>query len=245
MPRDRHVNRALQLQRDPSLPPSLALDPGNCPIMRPDGAMKERLGGHEPPLPRCPGGGCPVLAFFADARAAGAAVELDVGSGYGRFARAHAAANPDIRLLALEQDEARVARCDVASRREGLRNVGWLAGEARYALEYCIPPEAVSAVYVLFPDPWPKDRHAHNRIFRKGNVDLLWRVLVPGGTLNASTDNADYFAQMLATMADDARFERIDPMVRPEAEKTDFELKFLGQGKTVNSASWRRLRPSC
>ena len=240
MPRDRHVNRALQLQRDPTLPPTLALDPGLCPILRPDHAMKERLGRHEPPLPRCPGGACPVLAFFAAARADGAPVELDVGSGYGRFARAHAAAHPNLRLLALEQDEARVARCDVASRREGIRNVAWLACEARHALEYCVPAGAVSAAYVLFPDPWPKDRHAHNRIFRRENIGLFWRVLSPGGVLNASTDNPDYFGQMLEAMADDERFERTAPAPRPPEERTDFECKFLGQGKTVYSASWRR-----
>lgn len=241
MPRDRHVNRALLLQRDPSLPPSLALDPGVCPILRPCRAMKERLERHCAPLPQCPGGACAVRAFLDAAGAAGAAVEIDVGAGYGRFSRGHAAANPDVRLFAVEQDEARVARTDVAARRMGLRNIGYLAGEARYALEYCVRPGTVRAVFVLFPDPWPKDRHARNRFFRPANVELVHRALCVGGILHAATDNAAYFAQMLEVMSGDRRFEPAPPYERGDDERTDFERKFLSQGKTVNLASWRKV----
>lgn len=239
MPRDRHVFRALELQRDPSLPPTLELDPGACPILRADGAMKERIERRDAPLPACDPA-CPVRAFFAAAREAGAAVELDVGAGYGRFGRARAAAHPEIRLLGIEQEGARVARSDVIARRAGLRNLAYLVGEARHALEFCVPPESVAAVHVLFPDPWPKDRHARNRFFRPANVELVWRLLRRGGVLDAATDNETYFAQMLAVMGADGRFESVPPPERPEAEKTDFELKFLGQGRAVRAAAWRK-----
>ena len=64
MPRDHNVRRALALQRDPSLPPSLELAEGLCPILRPDVPMRVRLERHEPPLPVCPGGACAVRRFF-------------------------------------------------------------------------------------------------------------------------------------------------------------------------------------
>lgn len=239
MPRDRHVFRALRLQRDPSLPPTLELDPGACPVMRADGPMKERLERRlEPPPPCDPA--CPVRAFFAAARAAGADVELDVGAGYGRFGRGRAAAHPELRILGIEQEGARVARSDVIARRAGIRNLAYLVGEARYALEFCVPPESVAAVHVLFPDPWPKDRHARNRFFRAPNLELVHRLLRPGGFLHAATDDETYFARMLETAGADARFERVPPPVRPPEEKTDFELKFEGRGRTVFAASWRK-----
>lgn len=242
MPRDRHIRRALELQRDPSLPPTLELDPGACPILRADGAGKERLERREEPPPACDPA-CPVRAFFAAARDAGAAVELDVGAGYGRFGRGRAAAHPELRILGIEQEGARVARSDVIARKAGLRNLAYLVGEARYALEFCVPPESVAAVHVLFPDPWPKDRHARNRFFRAPTVALVHRLLRNGGFLHAATDDETYFAQMVATMGADARFEAVPPPVRPDAEKTDFELKFLGQGKRVLAASWRKRPP--
>lgn len=237
MPRDRNVRRALELQDDPSLPPSLQLREGLCPILLPDKEMKIRLERHDDP-PVCPGG-CAIRRFFENAKRDGVSVELDVGCGYGRFSRGHAAANPGIRLLGIEQDDARVARTDVTARRAGITNLAYVVGEARYALEYCIPPASVSAVFLLFSDPWPKDRHARNRLFRKANIDLIVRLLVPGGFLHAATDNGTYFAQMLETMDGDSRFESVAPYERGENEKTDFELKFLAQGKTVNAASWR------
>lgn len=201
--------------------------------------MKERLERHEEPLPRCPGG-CAVRRFFECAAAEGAAVELDVGSGYGRFSRGRAAAHPDIRLLAIEQESARVARSDVIARRAGIRNVAYLVAEMRYALEWCIPPESVSAVFVLFPDPWPKDRHARNRFFRAPNVELVHRILLPGGFLHAATDDAAYFAQTLDVMRDDPRFEPVPPPVRGEDERTDFERKFADLGRAILAASWRK-----
>lgn len=241
MPRDRHVSRALAVQRDPSLPPSLELAEGLCPVLRPDDAMKERLSRHVPPLPVCPGGACAVRAFFEAARADGAPVELDLGCGYGRFSRAHAALHPEIRVLGIEQEEARVARTDVAARRAGLRNVSYLAGNARHALEYCVPPGSVSAAFVLFPDPWPKARHERNRLFREDFPELVLRVLARGGVLHAATDDPDYFAQMRAIAGAEPRFRETEPYVRGDDEKTDFELKFLGQGKRVCAASWEKL----
>lgn len=241
MPRDHHVGRALALQRDPSLPPSLERTEGLCPILRPDVPMRIRLERHEPPLPVCPGGACSVRRFFEEAARDGAEVELDVGAGYGRFARGHAAAHPEIRLLAIEQEEARIARMDVAARRQGLTNVAFLNAQARYVLEYCVPPGSVSAAHLLFPDPWPKDRHARNRLFRRPNVDLFHRLLRTGGVLHAATDNGPYFEQMLEVMRGDDRFEPVPPPVRLPDEQTDFERKFIEQGKTVLAASWRKV----
>jgi len=238
VPRDHHVRRALALQRDPSLPPSLELTDGLCAIARPDGAMKERIE-RRADLPACPGG-CAVRRFFERAAAEGADVELDVGAGYGRFGRAHAAANPGTRVLGIEQESARVARSDVIARRAGIRNVAYLVAEARYALEFCVPPDSVAAAFLLFPDPWPKDRHARNRLFRAPVVSLLHRALRRGGVLHAATDDEAYFGQMLEVMRGDDRFEPAPPYERGEDEKTDFEIKFLGQGRVVRAASWRK-----
>ena len=61
-----------------------------------------------------------------------------------------------------------------------------------------------------------------------------------GGVLHAATDDERYFAQMLDVMRGDDRFEPAPPYERGEDEKTDFEIKFLGQGRTVRAASWRK-----
>ena len=103
-----------------------------------------------------------------------------------------------------------------------------------------MPPASVAAVHVLFPDPWPKDRHARNRFFRAPNIELVHRLLRPGGVLRAATDNEVYFAQMRAVLGSDGRFEPVAAPPRPEAERTDFERKFLGQGKAVREAAWRK-----
>lgn len=243
MPRDRNIARALERQRDPSLPPSLELSCGSCPILNPAVPMRIRLEKHENPLPACPEPEvCPLRRFFAEAAERGAPVDLDIGAGYGSFSRARATLHPERRVLAIEQEAARVARSDVAARIAGILNLALLRAEMRWVLEYCIPQSSVAAAFVLFPDPWPKDRHARNRFFRLSNAALLHKVLAPGGVVNAATDDEPYFGQILETMANAPGFEPTAPESRSDAEKTDFERKFISQGKRVFEAAWRKTR---
>jgi tRNA (guanine-N7-)-methyltransferase len=51
--------------------------------------------------------------------------------------------------------------------------------------------ECLDGIYVLNPDPWHKKRHFKRRIIRGENLDVLARILKPGGTLIMSTDVLD------------------------------------------------------
>src|SRR5262249_3804186 len=47
----------------------------------------------------------------------------------------------------------------------------------------------VAAVHVYFPDPWPKTRHRHRRLFERQDLaDAIARVLVRGGAVHVATD---------------------------------------------------------
>jgi tRNA (guanine-N7-)-methyltransferase len=47
-------------------------------------------------------------------------------------------------------------------------------------------------VFILFPDPWPKERHKKRRIVSRETLDLLARAMRPGAELRLATDDADY-----------------------------------------------------
>ena len=59
-------------------------------------------------------------------------------------------------------------------------------------LSSVLPSEFAAAVHVYFPDPWPKARHQKRRLFDPETVDLVLRLLRPGGTLYFATDHLDY-----------------------------------------------------
>ena len=114
----------------------------------------------------------------------------------------------------------------------------------RIFLEFCIPPESLDEIYILFPDPWPRAKHEKNRIFAPANIALIHRAIRRGGVLHAATDHEAYFAHMLAVMSTEVSSSRFVPTPsppRPPDELTDFELKFLAKNMTINSATWRKI----
>ena len=55
------------------------------------------------------------------------------------------------------------------------------------------------------------------------------------------TGHREYFETVCAGFAEDARFERVEPMARPKEVWTEFETMFREQGLPIWSAAWRSL----
>ena len=47
-------------------------------------------------------------------------------------------------------------------------------------------------IFVLYPDPWPKARHAERRFINQNNLPELYRLLSPTGCLYVATDVVGY-----------------------------------------------------
>ena len=80
-----------------------------------------------------------------------------------------------------------------------IRNVRIHHGDALEVLAR-VPDEALSFVYLLHPDPWPKARHAKRRMMNDGPVDLFAAKLKPGGEFRFGTDHAVYVRHALMVM---------------------------------------------
>jgi len=80
-----------------------------------------------------------------------------------------------------------------------LGNVRIHHGDALEVLQR-VPDGALSFLYLLHPDPWPKARHAKRRMMNDGPVDLFARKLRPGGEFRFGTDHAIYLRHALMVM---------------------------------------------
>jgi tRNA (guanine-N7-)-methyltransferase len=167
-----------------------------------------------------------------------ARLEADVGCGKGRFLLARAAANPETAFLGIDRMLGRLRKIESAAARRGLENIRLLRCDAAYAVTYLLPARAMDAIYVFFPDPWPKARHHGHRLFSPSFLEALTRVLKPGGGVHVATDHLPYFEEIGAILEADARFETAPAFAPTEAERTDFELRFLGV-KPIGRGSWR------
>jgi tRNA (guanine-N7-)-methyltransferase len=63
-----------------------------------------------------------------------------------------------------------------------------------------IPDGALSFVYLLHPDPWPKARHAKRRMMNDGPLKLIAAKLKPGGEFRFGTDHPIYLRHALMVM---------------------------------------------
>jgi tRNA (guanine-N7-)-methyltransferase len=80
-----------------------------------------------------------------------------------------------------------------------LANVRIHMGDALEVLAR-IPDGALSFVYLLHPDPWPKARHAKRRMMNDGPLDLIAAKLKPGGEFRFGTDHDIYLRHALMVM---------------------------------------------
>jgi tRNA (guanine-N7-)-methyltransferase len=122
--------------------------------------------------------------------------------------------------------------------KRGLGNVRFVRCEAKEFVTDCIPPERVSIFHVYFPDPWPKRRHRKRRLVTPTFLALLHDRLQPEGRVELATDDADYFAQMEASVLGCGRkWRQVDVrenerIFEPEL-RTNYEIKFADAGKTL------------
>src|SRR6266404_8782841 len=112
-----------------------------------------------------------------------ARVEVDLGCGDGSFLAAVAGQNPDRDFLGVERLLGRVRTACRRIERAGVTNARFLRLEIPYVLEHLLPRNSVETFHLMFPDPWPKRRHAPRRLVTENFLASIHRALIPNGTL--------------------------------------------------------------
>jgi tRNA (guanine-N7-)-methyltransferase len=160
-------------------------------------------------------------------------VWLEIGFGGGEHLAGQAGLHPDVGILGVEPYLDGVAKLLTAVEERGLSNVRIHRGDAR-ELAGELTDASLDAVYILFPDPWPKTRHRKRRLVQPAFVAELARLMKPGARLRFATDWGDYADRALGDVLADGRFdwlaERADDWRLPPADHvtTRYQEKRLG-----------------
>ena len=184
-------------------------------------------------------------AHSADPRAAFAApvreLWLEVGFGGGEHALAQSEKNPDVGLIACEVFANGI--CSLLSRLvpEGGEATAPLPGNLRIwdddarVLIRALPDACLDRLFLLFPDPWPKFRHAKRRFVHPAFLPELFRVLRPGAEWRIASDDPTYQAWVAETLSQQPFF-RVPPpaTARPDGwPPTRYEAKALAGGRVT------------
>jgi tRNA (guanine-N7-)-methyltransferase len=135
---------------------------------------------------------------------------LEVGCGHGHFLTAYAAAHPQRTCIGIDLIGERIERAEKKRTRAKLENLHFLQAEARLFLEVIPPAAKVDAVFVLFPDPWPKARHNKHRIIQPAFLENLARHVVPDCPLYFRTDFTPYYAAAREVLSQAAHWQLSD-----------------------------------
>ncbi|MBD3161284.1 MAG: tRNA (guanosine(46)-N7)-methyltransferase TrmB [Candidatus Eisenbacteria bacterium] len=168
-------------------------------------------------------------------------VELEIGSGKGRFLRDEAERRPETGFLGVERAAKWFTICAKRLRRDGRPNVRVVRTDAFDLLARWIPIGGLAAAHVLYPDPWPKKRHAKRRLLGPVLFDLVARALRPAGSFHVATDVDWYFEEATDALGRHACFiaEEVRILEGTSIE-TNYSIKYEKQGRRLHLARYLR-----
>ncbi len=161
---------------------------------------------------------------------------LEIGFGGGEHLAWQAAAHPDVLLVGCEVYRNGIAGLLGQIERQKLANIRIWAEDARDLIDR-LADRSVARVFLLFPDPWPKARHAERRFIGPANLASLARIMTPGAELRLATDDPTYLSWTLDHLPLHPAFRWLveapqDWRQRPlDWPATRYEQKALSQGR--------------
>lgn len=141
------------------------------------------------------GGEVTAHRLFGDDRP----LHFEVGFGSGEHLAYRADLLPDHGFIGCEPFLNGVAAALGHLRDQHLANVRLHRGDALQVLQR-VPDRALTMLYLLHPDPWPKARHSKRRMVNDGPINLFAEKVRTGGELRVATDDPVYLAHALMVM---------------------------------------------
>jgi tRNA (guanine-N7-)-methyltransferase len=172
-------------------------------------------------------------------------VWLEIGFGAGEHLLAQARANPEVAIIGCEPFLNGLASMLEAVEREGLGAIRVFADDARQLLR-ALPPASLARVFLLFPDPWPKARHAKRRFVQTAILDRLASLMCDGAELRIASDDPGYQLWALRHLLAHPDFawtaaRAADWLERPaDWPATRYEAKALAAGRQPIFLRFRR-----
>ena len=171
---------------------------------------------------------------------------LEIGPGHGDFLLHLSTLHPEKKILAIEMDTPRCRRIIEKLKTSHNTNVTLIEGDARVPLARDMTETVLEKIFVLFPDPWPRNRHRYKRLLSKEFLTLVCAKLKSGGEFTLATDVRDYADWVIGNFAavpcmenihgaGDSRFAPL-----PDLTPTAFEQYWQKLGRTCHYVRYLR-----
>lgn len=174
---------------------------------------------------------------------------LELGIGKDPHLIERALRSPDDAFVGIEHSQKKLDKVHSKALARGAKNLRLLRADIFRVLDPMFDDDSLEGAFVLFPDPWPKKRHAKKRMVQAPLLDVLARKLREGRTLELRTDHPGYARQMLSVLEAHPFFENElpggglahEPPTGRVHFPTLFETKFAKRGLDLHYLYFRRI----
>lgn len=141
--------------------------------------------------------------------------------------------------IAVEKRFDRVRKIWSKLKNNQLSNLVVISGEAFTFTHHYVPNGSIEEVYINFPDPWPKTKHAKHRLLHTTFLSELSRVLKPNKTVTLVSDDLKYVTHTLSLSRVSTEFIPSFPPPHylvdyPDYGHSWFENLWREQGKAIH-----------
>jgi len=163
-------------------------------------------------------------------------IMIEIGCGRGQFIMELAKNNPQINYIGIEKFDSVIIRGLEKYLEEPLPNVRFIQADASHIKDFFSEGE-LSGIYLNFSDPWPKKRQEKRRLTFTSFLKQYDFILKNNCHLIMKTDNFGLFDYSMMSFHQEKYFYikdmSLDYHLTPGNIPTEFELKFVSQGKSI------------
>lgn len=177
---------------------------------------------------------------------------LEIGCGKADLGLGLAALRPDVNVIGVDIKARRMWNGATRAIDQGLNNIAFLRCNIHGIGRYFAPGE-VSDIWITFPDPYPRKKHAKNRMMGEKFLSQYLGFMKPGGTIWFKTDNEPLFDWALEhfeelNAGDQLRVEVLEHTrdlhnspLKNEINGliTEFESMFMAEGIPIKYVAFR------
>lgn len=172
---------------------------------------------------------------------------LELACGRGEYSTGLGSIHKDKNFIGVDIKGNRIWVGSKKARIEALDNVAFLRTQIDHLEKFFLPGE-VSEIWIIFPDPRPKDSDEHRRLTSPKYLEIYKKILKQRGLIHLKTDNTGLFVytvDLLKSRTDVTELEYTWNLYGSpyEAEhhgiKTKYEHQFAGQGFDIKYLRFR------
>ncbi|WP_367913122.1 tRNA (guanosine(46)-N7)-methyltransferase TrmB [Leadbetterella sp. DM7] len=167
---------------------------------------------------------------------------LELACGKGEYTVGLGSRLPERNFIGIDIKGDRIARGSARAGELALKNVAFLRTGIQFLDEFFEENE-VSEIWLVHPDPQPRDKEEKRRLTNTRFLNLYKTYLKDGGIFHLKTDSRFLFDYSLEVMKSDPEFEILDattdlynsPLMEGHFEiVTHYERFFTERGATIN-----------